>query len=89
MVGGVLSGQVLQQRYDFAIIFGTLIVVLRSRYGCHFAGPAHRYAVIAHQFLGYLPLGGRAQPFFENKSLKAWLSIAKKAGAVIIYSMEV
>ena len=30
-VGGVLSGQVLQLRYDFAIIFSTLIVILRSR----------------------------------------------------------
>ena len=57
----------------------TLLVILRSWYGGQFAGPAHRYAVIAYQFFGYLPLGGRAQPFFENKSLKAWLSIAKSA----------
>ena len=27
----------------------------------------------------YLPLGGRAQPFFENRSLKSWLSIARSA----------
>jgi hypothetical protein len=27
----------------------------------------------------FLPLGGRAQPFFENRSLKSWLSIARSA----------
>ena len=56
-----------------------LVVILRSWYGSQFAGPAHRYAVIAYQFFGYLPLGGRAQPFFENRSLKSWLSIARSA----------
>ena len=57
----------------------TLVVILRTWYGGQFAGPAHQYAMIAYQFFGYLPLGGRAQPFFENRSLKSWLSIARSA----------
>ena len=57
----------------------TLVVILRSWYGSHFTGPAHRYAVIAHQFFGYLPFGGRAQPFIENRSFKSSLSIARSA----------
>ena len=28
---------------------------------------------------GYLPLGGRAQLFFVNRSIKSWISIAKSA----------
>jgi len=78
-VGWVFPGQFLQRFDDVAIVLGTLVVILRSWYGGQFADPAHRYAVIAHQFFGYLPLGGRAQPFFENRSLKSWLSIARSA----------
>ena len=78
-VGWVLPGQFLQRFDDVAVVLGTLVVILRSWYGSQFAGPAHRYAVIAYQFFGYLPLGGRAQPFFENRSLKSWLSIARSA----------
>ena len=78
-VGWVLPGQFLQRFDDFAVVLGALVVILRSWYGGQFAGPAHRYAVIAYQFFGYLPFGGRAQPFFENRSLKSWLSIARSA----------
>jgi len=78
-VGWVLPGQFLQRFDDVAVVLGTLVIILRSWNGGQFAGPAHRYAVIAYQFFGYLPLGGRAQPFFENRSLKSWLSIARSA----------
>jgi hypothetical protein len=76
-VGWVFPEQILQRFDDVAVILGALVGILRSWYGGQFEGRAHRYAVIAYQFFGYLPFGGRAQHFFENRSLKSWLSFAR------------
>jgi len=63
VVGRVLPGQFLQPFDDVAVVLRALIVKRWFWCGCQFAGPAHRYAVIAYQFFGYLLLGGRSQPF--------------------------
>jgi|GEM_PF-2215054 len=80
-VGWVLPGQFLQPFDDVAVVLCALIVKVKLRFLCgsQFAGPADRFAVIAYQFFGYLPHGGRYQPFLGNWCLKSCQSIARSA----------
>lgn len=78
-VGTMLEGKLLQSLYVRLVVLQDAMVELSSGYGHQSAGPALRDTMFPYQLPGQLPLCGRVQPLFANRSLRIWFSIARSA----------
>src|SRR5688572_28820036 len=73
----MLKSEILQRMDHLTIILNRIIIKLRTRQRYYFTGSAHRHFPFPHDPLTQLPFGGRAQPFFVNRSRIISTSIAR------------